>query len=198
MIRNIVAAILAAFACPALACSCIEDVRTLQQKIDAADQVLVVRVVGAVLTSDPAPPGAMSSERHKGGRITYAVRLIESFKGSGDDLPAFTGSADVWSGGCNQSLRLAEDLLVFLEPGDDVMHASHCNRSMVRLERYPESEPTLQAIRDYVATGAPIHACDNDLFPYPEPDESCEARRDGLLAPHHRRLRETRQRARSD
>ena len=193
MIRALAAVLLLAGASEALACSCIMDTRTLEQKIDAAERVVLVRVVGAALESEPAPPEATLSERIKAGRIRYDVRVVESFKGAGGELPSITGSADTWGGGCSSRLDLAEDVLLFIEPGGDGFHASYCERSMLRLDRYPEAEPTLQAIRNYVTASTRIHECENALFPSPEFEESCKAHRDELLAPHRVRLRELRE-----
>ena len=163
--RAVLALALFSLSLEAVACSCAVPVRTLEERVDAAERVVVVRVVRAELVGESAQAATrgLDADPH-GAQVAYGVRTLAVLKGSEASLPPLTGGANVWNGGCNDRLEVGQDLLVFIERGENALVFNTCSalQQIERLDDYPEAEPRLQAIADYVRLSEPITACLND------------------------------------
>ena len=175
--KNILFFLLVLCAMPAMACSCEQDVRTLEERIDDADRVVRVRVVAAELVDDPGPT-AETYERWRQARITYRLRSIEPLKGDGDAMPSLVGQAGVGGGDCTERLEVGSELILFIGRGQQEIGFNHCHQPYEPLRWYDGSTLLLESVRQFVRDRTPIHDCDNlRLSPW-ERKEECDARQE--------------------
>ena len=188
--RTLFFALLLLAAGPAMACSCLMDDRTLEQRIDEADRVVVVRVVAAELKSDLGPE-ATHRERWGAETIEYRLQLVETMKGGGGALPRLSGLAGTGGGDCTVRLGIGEDLLLFVPAGEGELRFSLCNQPYERLDRFGRSALMLQSVREFVRDRTSIHDCENLVRG--TSDESaidCDARREEWMRQRREALNE--------
>ena len=166
---------------PAFACSCRFDDRTLEERIDDADRVLRVRVVGADLVGELPQPDASRYDRFRSERISYRLRSVETVKGARAAPPKLLGQAGEGSGDCTIWLPIGAEILLFVERGEVDIHFNYCSQPYVAVEPVPEIDLRLQAVREFVAERTPIHACDNLVSVPSELRPECKNRRSAAI-----------------
>jgi hypothetical protein len=173
--------LLAAVSTPVFACSCRFDDRTLEQRVDAAERVLRVRIVGAELTGEITRPDATRYDKFLSERIAYRLRTVETLKGSDSVPPQLLGQAGDGGGDCTVRLPVGAEIILFVEASERQMSFNYCNQPYEGVEDVPEIDLRLLAIRDFVSERAPIHACENLRSITPERKGECDARRSAAL-----------------
>ena len=169
--------LLAAFATPVFACSCQFDNRTVEERVDAADRVLRVRIVGAALTGEPARPEATRYDRFESERIVYRLRNVETLKGNDAVPPELVGQAGEGGGDCTVRLEVGAELILFVDGPEDQLAFNYCHQPFEGVEAVPEADLRLQAIREFVRARTLIHDCENLRSISPERSSDCAARR---------------------
>jgi hypothetical protein len=172
-------------ASPALACSCLPDERTLEQRVDDAERVVRVRIVAAELTGDPGPT-AEAYERWEQERIAYRLSPVESLKGADQPLPRLVGLAGTGGGDCTVRLEIGRDLILFIGAGEQEISFSQCSQPYEALPWYEDSTLLLDSVRRFARDRTPIHACDNLRSAAWERSAECEARQEEWSRRHER------------
>jgi hypothetical protein len=175
--KTILCFLLVLCATPALACSCLPDGRTLEQRVDEAERVVRVRVVAAELVGDPGPT-AEAHGRWEQERISYRLRAIETLKGVDQPLPELLGLAGTGGGDCTVRLEIGRDLILFIGAGEQEISFSQCSQPYEPLPWYEDSTLLLESVRQYARDRTPIHACDNLRSSAWERAAECEARQE--------------------
>lgn len=174
---RILALLLFLCAAPAMACSCLPDDRTLEQRIDDAERVLRVRIVAAELVGEQGPDATVY-DRWSSEKIAYRLRTIETLKGSGDEPPRLLGLAGTGGGDCTVRLDVGVELLLFVGPGETELGFSNCDQPYEPLGWSGESSLLLDSARRFANDRSPIHICDNQRSSAWEREDECSARQE--------------------
>jgi hypothetical protein len=157
---------------PAAACSCgYSSGKSLEQRLDGADRIQLLRIEGAILR--PIPEGRWGFEHDTGelfeapfsaGAVQYGYRVLEVLKGGRQNLPR------LWSeniSNCGRRLAVGEFVVLMFEQEESEIWATMCNLDVVEsLGVYLSTDHyLLDAMRAYLVDRKPIHACDNFVSP---------------------------------
>lgn len=186
MIARFFAPLLALGTANACACSC--NVPPLEQMLDEAEYVAVVRIRTVAL--DPEWQQSLSGVERREA-LTLDVEVVEEIRGKFGPDVALSGHFD--DSGCGLAAEPGTDLLIASTLIDDRLPLHRCSASMVlgRHSLYPKTDPRtrldgpaaayLAAVRLYVQANEPIHPCAVNEFPPLSPensiarDEQCQA-----------------------
>lgn len=175
--KTILGLLLFLCAVPAMACSCLPDDRTLEQRMDDAERVVRVRIVAAELVNEQTSD-ATDFDRWSSEQIAYRLRAVEALKGSGDELPRLLGLAGTGGGDCTVRLPIGIELILFIGAGETEIGFSNCSQPYEPLEWFDGSGLLLDSVRKFAQDRTPIHACDNLRSAAWERKEECSARQD--------------------
>ncbi|HQZ31365.1 MAG TPA: hypothetical protein PLG89_05825 [Arenimonas sp.] len=158
---------------PAFACSCGGEGwdATLEQRLDSAERVQLLRIEAAILRQ--IPEGAWGREHDKGsfysepysrGATQYGYRVLEVLKGETKPLPR------IWTenlSNCGRHLGVGDFVIAMYGREDQDIWVSHCNMKEMRSfgNHLAGRSELLDSMRAYLEGRKPIHACDNFVPP---------------------------------
>ena len=157
---------LCAYGADAAACSCVK--RSLQERLDDAEVVALVRIDATRTSPDWVAQAANDFPSYEARPVLADLTLVETLKGDASGIE--TLATGFGGGDCGVNLIAGFDMLVSGTPQAGVLEVGFCGeyrilgpRSVLRWPEPPalhaRDAAYLHAVRGYLLEGTPLHAC---------------------------------------